>query len=61
VRKTRQYKSIGYANSNWKVNKEAIAICLSGNMDLHEPTEKQYKALVSLIKEIKTGFKVSIH
>lgn len=46
---TRDINSIWWHASNYDINKESIWVCLSGDFDNEEPTEKQYEALRVLI------------
>lgn len=55
----------GYHASNYQVNLQSIAICLSGNLDTENPTESQLRMLEARILKLKKEFpeikKVSGH
>lgn len=40
------------------VNRKSIGICLSGHGDLCPPTEEQWQALIQLVTELATQFKI---
>lgn len=42
-----------------KHNQSALGVCLVGDFRDYDPTDKQYKALVELVKELKTAYNIT--
>ena len=61
ITQTREIESVGYANSNPIINKEAINICVHWYFDKEKPNEKQYKAVAKIIKQLKLKYEFTLH
>lgn len=53
---TRPISEVWYHGSDYKVNKESVGICLTGNFDVENPTNAQYVTLRRLIEWLEKEY-----
>lgn len=60
VKDTRPVNEIGFHAGNFPVNLVSIGVCLIGNFETDKPTEKQSKALKTLLGSLTKQYKIPL-